>query len=209
MTVNFKDMFSTRELLALSSMIQVSDATYHDLMETQRPMFRHPYFSDIRGRIRTKLAQMQCEIESHDPEFPFRFFQRNFDFGHTIPELRNKNVVLHIARSSAPDELPYKSQYKISFSNRNNPLKRQMIIDLNSIPPYKEDLFYALLVFGGRKETFSAIQFPEPGYKGIIEILSLPQLSLINEEKSSEVFERKKAVLKKEFLAHKYEEDIL
>lgn len=152
--------------------------------------------------------QMQCEIESHDPKFPFEFFQREFQYNQIIPELRNKNVILHIARSSSPENLPYASKYKISLSNNNNALQRQMVIDPDNTPPYGDEPFYALLVFGGGTKTFSAIQFPEPGYQGIVETLPLPQISLIDEAETTEVFERKKAVLKKEFLAHGVEEVI-
>jgi len=206
MPVNFKDIFSVHELFVLSSIVQVGDSAYRDLMETQHPMFRHPYLSDTLGRLRTKFVQMQCEIESHDPKFPFEFSQREFQYNHIIPELRNKNVLLHIARSASPEDLPYPSKYKISLSNNNNALQRQMVINLDNTPPYGDEPFYALLVFGGGNKTFSAIQFPKPGYQGIVEALSLPQFSLIDESEATEVFERKKAVLKKEFLAHGVEE---
>jgi len=208
MYTQFKDIFTPRELLTLSSIVQVGDATYRELMETQRPMFGHPYFADTRGRLRTKLVQMQCEIESHDPKFPFEFIQREFQYKQLIPELRNKGVILHIARSSAPDLLPYASKYKIRLSNNNHALQRQMVIDFDKTPPYGNEPYYAILTFGGRSQTFSVIQFPEPGYTGIAECLPLPQISLSNESESTKVFERKKAVLKKEFLAHGAEEDI-
>lgn len=208
MYTQFKDIFTPRELLILSSIVQVGDATYRELMETQRPMFGHPYFADTRGRLRTKLVQMQCEIESHDPKFPFEFIQREFQYKQLIPELRNKGVILHIARSSAPDLLPYASKYKIRLSNNNHALQRQMVIDFDKTPPYGNEPYYAILTFGGRSQTFSVIQFPEPGYTGIAECLPLPQISLSNESESTKVFERKKAVLKKEFLAHGAEEDI-
>ena len=81
-----------------------------------------------------------------------------------------------------------------------------MVIDLNNTPPYSDEPFYALLVFGGCGKPFSAIQFPEPGYNGIIEVLPLPQISFSDESEDTEVFERKKAVLKKEFLVHGVEE---
>lgn len=208
MPKNFNDMFTARELLALSSIVQVGDSAYWELMEMQHPIFKHPYFSNERGRIRTKIVQMQCEIESHDPKFPFDFFQREFRYNQIVPELRNKNVILHIARSQAIGDLPYSSQYKIKLSNNNNALQRQMIIDPDNTPPYGDEPFYALLVFGGHKNTFSAIQFPEPGYEGIAETITLPQISLVDEEGAAEVFERKKAVLKKEFMAHGAEEVI-
>lgn len=204
----FRNIFTFRELMTLASIVQVGDATYRELMEAQRPMFGHPYFADTRGRLRTKLVQMQCEIESHDTKFPFEFVQREFRYKQLIPELRNKSVILHIARSSSPDELPYASKYKVKYSNNNHALQRQMVIDLDHAPPYSDEPYYCILVFGGRKETFAVVQFPSPGYTGIAEQLRLPLIALNNESESIKVFERKKAVLKKEFLARGMEEDI-
>lgn len=202
MSKNFRDIFTVHQLSMLSSIVQVGDSAYRDLVETQSPMFGHPYLSDTKRRIRTKLVQMQCEIESHDLKFPFKFSQRKFQYNQIIPELRNKNVILHIARSASPENLPCSSKYKISLSNNNSALYRQMVIDPDSTPPYVDEPFYALLVFGGDSKTFSAIQFPEPGYQGIVETLPLTEISLIDETESTQVFERKKAVLKKEFLSH-------
>lgn len=204
----FNDIFSSRELMTLASIVQVGDATYRELMETQQPMFGHPYFTDTRGRIRTKLVQMQCEIESHDPKFPFEFVQREFRYKQYIPELRSKNVVVHIARSSSPDVLPYASKYKVKLANNNHPLQRQMIIDLEQAPPYNEVPYYGILTFGGRDKTFSVIQFPEPGYARIAEQIVLPQMVITDTNESGKAFERKKAALKKEFLAHGSEEGV-
>lgn len=206
MAISFSDIFTTRELTTLASIVQVGDATYRELMETQRPMFGHPYFADTRGRIRTKLVQMQCEIESHEPSFPFEFAQRYFDYNQCIPELRTKNVILHIARSNTPDCLPYESKYKLKLSNNNHALQRQMIIDTDFQPPYSEAPFYGLLVFGGREDTFAVVQFPEPGFENIAEIVPVPQLSLLSVPEETVVFERKKAALKQEFLARGLEE---
>lgn len=197
----FNDVLSQSELLTLASIVQVGNIAYQELMETERPMFSHPYLWDMRGRLRTKLVQMQCEIESHDPEFPFEFAQRNFEFSHIIPELRTNNVILHIGRSASPNQLPYSSGYKVKLSYNNNPLQRQMIIDLENLPPYREEPFYALLTFGGNhNQAFSVIQFPEPGYIGIAEQIFIPKLNFTGQ--SEKVFERKKAVLKEEFLSH-------
>lgn len=198
---SFEDIFTARELLTLASIVQVGDATYRELMETQHPMFGHPYFADTKGRIRTKLVQMQCEIESHDSNFPFEFVQRHFQYNQVIPELRNNNVILHIARSSSPDVLPYESKYKIAMSNQNHALQRQQIFDLSQRPPYTDEPYYAILTFGGRHHTFSVIQFPEPGYTGIAEWLQIPQMISTGENENTKVVERKKAVLKREFLA--------
>lgn len=206
MAISFSSIFTTRELTTLASIVQVGDATYRELIEAQRPMFGHPYFADTRARIRTKLVQMQCEIESHEANFPFEFSQRYFNYNQCIPELRTKNVILHIARSVAPDCLPYESKYKLNLSNNNHALQRQMIIDTDFQPPFSEAPFYGLLVFGGREDTFAVVQFPEPGFENIAEIVPVPQLSLLSAPEETFVFERKKAVLKQEFLARGLEE---
>lgn len=207
MSIDLKSFFTARELQTLSSIVNVGDAAYRDLMESQRPMFGHPYLSDTRGRIRTKFVQMQCEIESHDPKFPFAFSQRQFQYNQLIPELRNKNVILHIARSKDPDTLPYASKYKVALSDNNDALQRQMVIAPELTPPYRDEPFYALLVFGEQnKQTFSVIQFPEPGYQSIAEALPLPLVFPLADSEATETFERKKAVLKKEFLSHDAEE---
>ena len=59
---------------------------------------------------------------------------------------------IRLAKSS------YASKYKISLSNNNNALQRQMVIDPDNTPPYGDEPFYALLVFGGGNKTFSAVQ---------------------------------------------------
>ena len=202
MATCFKDAISIHELSTLSSIVQVGDSTYKELMEKQDIVFSHPYFYDIRGRIRTKLVQMQCEIESHDSGFPFNFAQREFSYKHIIPELRSKNVIIHIARSVSPAKLSYKSKYKEALSYNNEPLCRQFAMFLDETPTYRLDPFYGLLTFGGNEQTFSVIQFPAPGYKDIAESIIIPQVISIESPEEAETFERKKARLKKEFLAH-------
>ena len=204
----FNSIFPSRELLALSSMTQVGEAIYRELMEERHPIFCHPYLADIKARLRTKLVQMQCEIESHDPRFPFEFTQREFHFKQIIPELSNKKVILHVARSKSPDELPPASKYKVGLSYNNHALQRQMVFDFDETPPYVDEPYYAILAFGGRHQTFSVVQFPVPGYHGIAKLLTLPQIRLTEDSESSKTFERKKAALKKEFLSHDVEEVI-
>lgn len=205
---DFKNIFSPKQLSTLASIVQVGDATYRELMEIQQPMFGHRYFNDTRGRLRTKLVQIQCEIESKDPEFPFEFYQREFRYKQCIPELQTKKAIIHIARNDNPFTLPYKSKYKTDLSYRNDAIRRQIIFNANNTPPYSNEPFYGMLVFGGRQQTFSNILFPEPGYKGIAETIAVPQINLINDGKQNETFERKKAVLKEEFLAYKEQEVI-
>lgn len=209
MQSQFDNIFTTRELMTLVSIVQVGDAAYHELMETQYAMFGHPFLTNIRGLFRTKLVQMQCEIESHDAKFPFEFVQHRFKYGHIIPELRNKNVILHIGRSSSPDELPYESKYKLELSNLNHPIFRQLTLDPDMTPPYGEAPFYGILTFGGRGQTFSVIQFPAPGYTEIARQLPLPQVVFTEETDTVSTFERKKSALKKEFLSLESTEGVL
>ena len=182
----FRDIFTPRELMTLASIVQVGDATYRELMETQRPMFGHPYFDDTRGRIRTKVVQ----------------------YNQRVPELRNKKVILHVARSASPNDLPYPSKYKVNLSNNNHAIQRQMVIDDDLTPPYGDAPYYGILTFGGRGQTFAVVQFPEPGYTGVAEQFFLPQITVNGESENAKVFERKKAALKKEILAHGIQEGI-
>lgn len=202
MATYFKETLSNHELSILSSIVQVGDSAYKELMDNQESMFGHPYLYDVRGRIRTKLVQMQCEIESHDSGFPFSFAQRKFSYKHIIPELRTDNIIIHIARSNSPTSLSYKSKYKEDLSYNNEPLCRQLGMCLDKVPPYRPDPYYGLLTFGGKEQTFSVIQFPSPGYGYIVESITIPQVIISESSDDTEIFERKKAKLKKEFLAH-------
>lgn len=202
-----KFKLTANEMSVLSSMVQVSDATYREILE-QNGMFKHRYLGEIKTRMRSKLMQMQCEIESHSDNFPFEFYEREFSYKQIIPELRTKNVIIHMAYSSSPDSLPYCSKYKVEMSNQNTAFCRQMVFDSDVKPPYNYEQTYGILVFGGKLETFSVIQIPEPGFNGIAEIVNIPKINVTDIYENQESFERKKAVLKKEFLEYSAEENI-
>lgn len=199
MDCNFKTILNNHQLQTLASIIQVGDAAYWEMVNIQQPVLEHRYFTDIRGRLRTKLVQLQCEIESKEPGFPFEFIQRELAYRQIVPELHTKDLILHIGRSSSPDKLPCESEYKRQMSERNHLVRRQMVIDTALYPPYGEIPFYGLLVFGGEKEVFSVIQFPEPGYKGIAESIDVPKMDMEYTNKEVKTLERKKAKLKEEF----------
>lgn len=205
-----KNLLTRHEMITLASIVQVGDATYFDLMEAESPMFAHPYFTDLKGRIRTKLVQMQCEIEHHDNKFPFEFSEREFCYGHKVPELRNKHMIIHIAQSNSPTSLPSKAHYKHDLTYNNDPLCRQLKLNFNGESKIIEELYYGILVFGGRQgKTFCRLQFPDPGYSAIADYIDIPMLSLIDTKEETKKFERKKAVLRKEFLAHNVRERAL
>lgn len=199
----FKESLLTQyEMTTLASIVQVGDSTYFDLIEKES-LFAHKYCTDLRGRLRTKLVQMQCEIEHHDNKFPFEFSEIEFCCGYTAPELRNKYMIIHIAQSSSPVSLPSKADYKHKLTYNNNPLCRQMKLDFLGEEKYTEELYYGLLVFGGRRgKTFCRLQFPKPGYTAIEDYIDIPMISLVSEKEETKKFERKKAVLREEFLAH-------
>ena len=201
---SYDTVFSAKELRTLASIIQVGDATYRELEAEKSPLFSHQYFGDVKNRIRTKLVQIQAEIESREPRFPFLFAQRTFPFNHVIPELRTDKVLIHIAQVGAPDELPSYSEYKLELSNKNELMRRQLILSEFENSMLANDSLYGLLVFGGREKTFAAVQNPEPGYTRIANIITIPQV--IEEREDFKSFERKKAALKQEFWAQHKEE---
>lgn len=200
------NMFSKSQIATFSSIVRVGNAACNELLQSESHLFTHAYLTDLRGRLRTKLVQMQCEIESHSENFPFFFTQRHFSHNHCVPELRTKNAIVHIARSSSPDILPYPAGYKVKLSNNNTIANRQLIFDSDNAPPIGIEPFYGMLVFGGKRELFVTIQFPAPGYTGIIDSVNVPLIISDGLFEAGERFERKKALLKEKFLAHKTEE---
>ena len=202
------DILDSNELIALASIIRVGDAAYRELMEEQEARFNHSYLADIKSRLKTKLVQIECEIESRDPDFPFGFTQKYFSFKQCIPELHTDNLILHIGRSISPDTLPYKATYKQVLSFNNEPLERQCMIDFDNIPHLKFEPFYGIVTFGGGENLFMKVLFPSPGYKSIANKLDIPNVMAIPQSESVETFQRKKAALKYEFWRSVKEEGI-
>ena len=205
-----ENILTQREMITLASIVQVGDATYFDLMEAESPMFGHPYFTDLNGRIRTKLVQRQCEIEHYDVKFPFEFSEIEFCCGHKVPELRNEHMIIHIAQSNSPISLPSKADYKHDLTYNNDLLYSQLKLNFLGEEKFVQELYYGILVFGGRRgKTFCRLQFPEPGYKGIADYIDIPILGVMKEQEETKKFERKKAVLREEVLSHNFKEGTL
>lgn len=200
MQKNFDIDFTVPQLRMLASIVQVGNAVYNELMENDKSVFSHRYFSGTKSRIRTKLVHVQCQIESKSSEFPFQFRERTFAYDDTIPELRTDNCILHFAKSKSPDSLPYPSGYKKELSQNNMMIRKQLVLDFDDMPKTKEEPFYGLVVFGGKKENpFIVIQFPEPGFTRIAKKIIIPQI-ISGGLEEKEDFRRKKAVLKEEYL---------
>lgn len=207
MNISVQDYFTSYQLSTINSIIHVGLDAYRELVESHPERFEHKYFSRTRNSIKTKFVQMQCEIESHDPKFPFVFTQREFPFGQVIPELHTDNVILHFARMITPDSLPYAARYRVSLSGNNKPIQRQLILDTNNLTEYKLEPFYGIIVFDDKDSSSSIIQFPEPGYTSIADSVIIPQITIASSDENSMNFERKKAVLKNKFLTSKVDEE--
>ncbi len=196
---NFDPNFTTAQLRMIASIVQVGDAVFNELVDSDESIFNHRYFLGTRSRIYTKLVQIQCQIESVSSGFPFQFSERTFAYEDIIPELRTDNCILHFARSNSPDILPYPASYKKELSQNNTMLRKQLILDFDNMPKTKDEPYYGLVVFGEkRRNLFIVIQFPEPGFGGIAKKIIVPQIISGGQEEKEE-FKRKKAVLKKEY----------
>lgn len=200
MSIITDNLLSPRQLLVLSSIVQVGDSSYRDILQDPKHHLNHSFLKDTRGRLRTKFVQMQCELESHSPDFPFEFFERKLKYGHAIPELQTDNLILHIARSHNPEILPPAANYKIDLSNRNSQTHRQLIMDDFLTPPCRDDRIYGIVVFGGTDTPFAVIQIPEPGYKKISDTILIPMMTTFESPLAKDTFERKKAILKQQFI---------
>ena len=203
MSDTFHSLLDNRQIEMLSAIVQTGRSVASELLEN--PVYDHSFLGPMRGRLYTTCVQMQCELESQTPGFPFRYSETKFPFNQTIPQLATEGLIIHLGRSAHPDELPCKAKYKTRLSYNNQPLLRQMTFDFERNPPYVDSKFYGLLAFGGKEDPFAVLQFPEPGYGGIAEIITIPE-SCRPEKYDEHVFERKKAVLKESVL-RKYEEE--
>jgi len=179
----------------LSMIVTVGDGVYRELM--QEGLFAHKYFTNVKGSLYTKLIQRQCEIESRDKDFQFTFTEREFGYGHIIPELQLPNLIMHFGRSQSADQLPHKAAHKVELSNANHPVYRQLRINTDLEPPHESGPYYAIVTFGTKYSLdFITMQFPAPGYFGIADSIVLPLVA--DEKGEAETIKRKKAILKKE-----------
>ena len=203
---NFDPKFTAAQIRMLTSIVQVGEAVYNELTNNDKKLFAHPYVRGLKSRMRTKLVQIQCQIESKTPEFPFLFNERSFAYENIIPELRTENCILHFAQSKSPDILPYSSGYKKDLSYNNKRIGKQLVFDFDNMPKAITEPLYGLVVFGGKQNLpFIVVQFPEPGFNGIAKKIIVPQI--VSAETEGEEFKRKKSVLKEEYLLQMNKED--
>lgn len=67
MATCFSDIFTARQLVTLASIVQVGDAAYRDLMETQRPMFAHPYLRTLVVAFEQSLFRCNAKLKVTNP----------------------------------------------------------------------------------------------------------------------------------------------
>ena len=202
----FQEVLTARQLSSLSSIVQIGLSAYEDLKNSNQGIVLHPFMKNNSGRIKTTLVQIQAELERNDPSFPFRFNSRRLCFGQVVPELSTEKVILHLARSSAPNVLPSAAKYKYELSYNNDRIRRQLMIGNYTTPPAKFAPLYGILVFGYDESGDAVIQFPEPGYSDIAEIIRIPKVVLVNNAMDDKKVERRKASLKTEYLRRKKED---
>ena len=200
MAFDIDNLLTLDQLHMLSNIVQIGESCYRDMIK-DHSLLDHFYCDDLRRRARTKFVQLQYELESHDPAFPFELVQRSFQFDQKIPELHTERLILHIGRSTSPEKLPNRAKYKTDLSDRNSLIARQRMLNFYAQPVVKDTPFYGILTFGGNDKTFANVLFPSPGYKEIADRIPVPLIVVDSSSNAGQSFERKKAVLKDEFNA--------
>lgn len=189
------ELLDKTKLQKLSSIIYIGTDSYYDFIEKDYSM-SHKYLANDKNKIFTKFIQMQCEIESRESEFPFKFREKRFPFNQIIPELYDENIILHFCQCNQEDILPSKAKYKIIGSYNNNIFERQLTFLPDTI--VRNSPLYGIVSFGRNKEQSPKILLPLPGYNGIAHTIQLPQIYVLEIDKGN--VERKKAILKSEVL---------
>jgi len=203
-----KTILCKEQLQTLSSIIQVGEACYRDMI-AEHAISGHRYDEYLISRARTLFVQLQCELCSREPTFPFNVVQQSIHSKLKVTEFHTDNLILHFARSSSPNKLPNETKYRKLLSKNNSSLIIQR--EANYYKSHLESSLplFGILTFGGKETLFMVILFPYPGYREIAERIEIPIVSFDELSSSGVEFERKKALLKEEFVKRYINQEVI
>ena len=94
-------------------------------------IFDNELSSNILSRIMTFCIDRQFSPDIYINKNGFESNIKKVNvFNYKVAELRNKNMVIHIAKTSRGKNLPTKSVYKLKYAQNNNFKQQQLKLDL-------------------------------------------------------------------------------
>ncbi len=95
-------------------------------------IFDNELSSNILSRIMTFCIDRQFSPDIYINKHGFESNIKKVNvFNYKVAELRNKNMVIHIAKTNRGKSLPTKSGYKLRYAQNNNFKQQQLKLDLS------------------------------------------------------------------------------
>ena len=113
---------------SISNGVEIFKSLKIDNME----IFDNELSSNILSRIMTFCIDRQFSPDIYINKNGFESNIKKVNvFNYKVAELRNKNMVIHIAKTNRGKSLPTKSGYKLRYAQNNNFKQQQLKLDLS------------------------------------------------------------------------------
>lgn len=158
-------------------------------------IFDNELSSNILSRIMTFCIDRQFSPDIYINKNGFESNIKKVNvFNYKVAELRNKNMVIHIAKTNRGNSLPTKSGYKLRYAQNNNFKQQQLKLDLaeetnkTTVEPY-----YGIITYNvGRNLDIESINLviPETDMETYIEKIDIKseveRLKTVQNDKQNE-----------------------
>lgn len=170
-------------------------------------IFDNELSSNILSRIMTFCIDRQFSPDIYVNKNGFESNIKKVNvFNYKVAELRNKNMVIHIAKTSRGNVLPTKSAYKLRYAHNNDFNQKQLKLDLSEISgKTTEEPYYGIITYNvGRNLEIEAINLviPEINMETYLEKIDIKSeverlKTVYNDEQNEKTLVTLKSELKK------------
>lgn len=168
-------------------------------------IFDNDLSSNILPRVMTFCVDRQFSPDIYINKNGFEANIKKVNvFNYKVVELRNKNMVMHIAKTKKEKKLPCKSKYKLEYSKNNNFEQQQLKLDLDGNKnKIIGEQYYGIITYSlGRNFEINSINLiiPSPDMETYLEIVNIKEeverLKTVQNDKQNQ---KVLVTLKKEF----------
>lgn len=128
-------------------------------------IFDNELSSNILSRVMTFCIDRQFSPDIYVNKNGFESNVKKVNvFNYKVAELRNKNMIIHIAKTNRGKVLPTKSAYKLRYAQNNDFDQKQLKLDLNGTSSKTiEGPYYGIITYNvGRNLEIEAINLVIP-----------------------------------------------
>lgn len=141
-------------------------------------IFDNELSSNILSRVMTFCIDRQFSPDIYINKNGFESnIKRVNVFNYKVAELRNNNMVIHIAKTKIGKNMPNKSSYKLSYAQNNNFKQQQLKLDLSgNNQKIIEGPYYGIITYSiGENLQIKSINLiiPSPDMESYIEKIDI------------------------------------